>query len=87
MEFEFPHIIRTITPAEAFTVQVTAVIEREDGGAEVGYTVPVGISGAAMAQLAIEHYSIVEEAWEVWRERLAEIAEARPGIAGDREAG
>lgn len=87
MEFEFDHTIRTITPPEAITVQVTAVVEREDGPCEVGYTVPVGVSGEAVARLALEHYEIIAHAWEIWRERLAEIAEARPGIAGDREAG
>lgn len=85
MEIQFPHTIRTLAPAEAFTITVIAQIEREDGPAEVGYEVPVGISGEAMARLAIDHYDILGEAWARWREIIHERRAA--GVAGDREAG
>lgn len=88
VEIIFPHTVRTLTPAEAFTVMVTAQIEREDGPAEVGYDIPVGISGEAMARLALDHYDVLGRAWELWREQRREILHDRraAGVAGERQA-
>ena len=83
-EFSFTHTVRTIVPAEAFSIVVTAVIEREDFGCEMGFDIPVGISSSAMAQLALEYHLVAGRAWEIWRERQEELQFERmeAGVAG-----
>lgn len=82
-EFSFPHVIRTITPPEAYTVTVNARVD-EDGFTELGFEVPVGISEQAFCRLALQYCLLVDTAQESARERRDEVLRDRleAGIAG-----
>jgi hypothetical protein len=78
MEFDFHYTLRTGTRIQVF------VFIQDEGSVPV-LSWPTDDEQIA-ARAAIEFVQIAEAAWEVWRERSRELAEGRPGIAGEREA-
>jgi len=84
MEFEFAHILKT-----GSIVKVFALVERDT--IQLAFQTPLSDEPARiLSRLVIEIDAeiIHNKAWEIYRERQAELIQERKdqGIAGEREA-